>query len=360
MSIRDTAMQKLEEALEETTDEAAPDGGAAAADIGTPEGTRDEPLSDDTDSPPDEAASSADEEAAEAAADAAEDALPDDATDEEREAARDEAREDFFVGRYKTREDAEQGIAEQKLTIDRLNSERNQLTRELEETRAARQEEPQEIDLPTWDAWAQEQVEAGIGEQAALQALEHGGYAGWEVLMKHWLASEDPQERAQATIHNNGMIMEIASARAAAAANERANQPTEADLQAQAHSIAKQKYPDIDDFTAEMSKVVTEMPEDEAAFLKSLIDEKGVAGRAQVLRMVYLEAKNRDGGAKVETAKAERQRRRVSEDRATTEATTSSSEGTRASRTPPPAAEAYAIERKRGLRERQSLPQLEE
>jgi hypothetical protein len=305
--------------------------------------------------------------AAEEAGQAAVDALPETATQEEQDAVRAQAEEEYFVGTYKTKEDAERGFEEKNLTIDRLYSEVNDLKQQISE---AKEEAPAEvkIDPVVWDNWAAEQVAAGNGEQAALAALREVGYSGYEIVMRNWLAvtendemtaEEAARERAEAIMFKDAVLLEMTEARATSVAQQQDAKPDSAEAQNQAHAIALAKYPDLDQYTAEMRAEVEQMQPEDRAFLKQLAED-GVEGSARALEMVFLRAKAKKGPSSQERAQAAETRRRIaSEDAATLAATTSTSEGV-ATRTPPPRIVDYALERKRGIRERQNLPPLEE
>lgn len=298
------------------------------------------------------------QEAAEEAADAAADALGEDATEEEREAARQEARDEFFLGTYKTKDDAEKGLREKDDTINRLFSERDRLLREADERRQQEEQQPEEIDLPAWEQWAADQVAAGAGENGAMAALREGGYDGYQVYLRHWMTATnedgepDAEARAQAVLYNNEVVMSIAEVRAAAAAERARRQPSAKEATEQANELVRTKRPDFDEYGEAMTQVVSELPAEDLRYLKSLT-ESGVEGQAKALDIVYLEAKAR--GPKTSAAQqVERNRRKASAAAATVAATSVTAEGT-SSRTPPPAAEAEGIRRKQGIRARQNL-----
>lgn len=305
---------------------------------------------------PEEAAAAAE------AADEAEAALPDDATDEEREAARAEAEDEFYAGTYKTREEAEKGIAEQNATITRLFAERDQALRAAEEAQQ-QPEEPDELDVPAWDAWAQSAVENGEGHLGAIEALKNGGYEGYQLYMRHWLSATDEngdpdaRQRTAATLFNNDMILEIAEVRSAAAAQAQRQTPSATESLVEAQEIVRAKYPDLDNYGDAMAEVITGMSAGDTQFLRGLA-ESGLEGKARAIEMVLLQAKTRGPNPSARARQVERQRRASSADAATLAATTSSAEGAPA-RTPPPETEQIAQDRKAGLRARQSLPPLE-
>lgn len=284
-------------------------------------------------------------EAATAAADAAEDELPDDATDEERAAARAAAEEGFYAGRYKTREDAEAGIAEKDATIQRLHNERDQLKAELEKRGEPEPAaEATAIDRPAWKEWASTRIEAVEdpvqAEALALQALTEGGYDGYEVLLEAWLEAEDPSVRARATIFNNQMMMEIADQRARVAAQpalDSSEKRTTTDEAAAARAQIMAKRTDFADYEDEMSEVVKTLDEPTRAMLTEMAG-RGVEGKAQALDYVYLEARVSKDTRKTTARATERAQRRASADADKLGATTSTSEAT-PSRTPLTAAE---------------------
>ena len=298
---------------------------------------------------------------AEAAADAAAAALPEDATDEEIETARQEARDEFYVGRYRTKEAAEAGLAEKDSTIERLFADKANLERQLREAneRQEQQEqqgEPESLDLPAWEQWAADAVEGGAGERGAMEALREGGYDGYRIYARHWLASEDPQERAAALDFNNEVIMQVAEVRAAAAAERARAQPSASEESEQAARLASSWHTDYGEYSEKMTEIASSLSDEDASFLRRLAND-GVEGKARALEHLYFRAKAASPPAqKTETAEAiERRRRKASADAATLAATTPTAEGT-TSRTPPPsAAEQAGIDRKKSFRQRQSL-----
>lgn len=303
------------------------------------------------------------EEAAEEAADEAAEALGEDATEEEREQARQAARDEFYAGTYRTREEAEKGIAEKDETLKRLFSEKNTLEQRLAAVEAERAQQARELDTPEWEQWAQEQVASGAGEAGAMTALEHGGYDGYQIYLRHWMnatdedGNPDADARAEALLYNNEVVMSIAEVRAAAAAERQRQQPSAQDEIGEAAALAKARYPDLDEYADKMAEVVTTLPDDDIQFLRRLA-EQGVQGKAKATEILYLQA--RAMSQSTDNAKqVERRRRKASADAATLAATSLTAEGT-AARTPPPATEQAALDRKRGLRERQNLPPLDE
>ncbi len=372
-SIFDAAMAKL-------NGEEPPEGAASAGEatpdepIGTDDGAAPDALEPDVvgaDEAPADAAPSDEptEEETAAAADAAAEALGPDATDEERQEARDEvyARTPFRT--YASREEVEADLEAKERLIGKHGTRLDEMQRKLDDLEQQRQEEaaqPQQLNLPEWEQWAQEQVAGGAGEAGAMAALEEGGYEGLQVYLRHWLTvaesetmteQQAAQQRAQAVLFNNEIIMQIAETRAAAAAEAKRQEPTAQDLSVQAHEIVKAKYADLDEYADAMAEVVTNMSDEDAAFLRD-IGQDGVRGRAKVLELVYREAKQSGATRKQKAQKVADARVDASAEAATLAATTSTTEGI-AARTPPPAAEQVGLDRKRGLRERQGLEPLE-
>jgi hypothetical protein len=268
---------------------------------------------------------------AQAIADAVED-LPEDATAEERQEAEDRAVEDFYAGRYKTREEAERGIAEKDDTIQRLHRERAELRQQLEAAAAEQAAVP--LDTRAWQEWAEEQVESGAGQQGALEALREGGYEGYQIYLKAWL--EDDEGRADAVLFNNAMMMEIAQ-RAPAPEPERT--PQEEAVAARA--LALQRRPDLVEYEDDMAAVVDQLAPETREWLKEEA-QSGVEGKARALEYLYLEARAGRAPRREAAQKRENARRRSSATAAKVDATVTSSEATPV-RTPLSEAEQEAL-----------------
>lgn len=245
-----------------------------------------------------------DEEGAAAAADEAIAELGEDATEEERETAAREAAAEFYAGRYKTREEAEEGIRQKDSTIGRLGQQVGQLRKEVEAAQEAAREqaaqEAEELDVPAWENWASTMVEQGAGEQGAIKALEEGGYAGYEIYLNRWLAARtdegeiDTTALAQATQFNNALMMEMAEQRAQQAVAERQaeQQPEQQapDVAAAARQIVLQRHPDIDEYEDKMTDIVHSLDPETRGWLAEQA-MSGAAGTARALEYVLLQAK---------------------------------------------------------------------
>jgi hypothetical protein len=272
---------------------------------------------------------------AEAAADAAEEALPDDATAEEVEEARANAESEFYLGTYRTREEAERGLAEKDALIGRHGQRIDEVTRQLEALQSEREavnETPEQLDVEAWQEWAEEKIETGAGAQGALQALTEGGNQGYEIYFKAWM--RDPDQAADAILFNDALKLEMAAQRAAIA-----SAPTPEQLEAQAESdrLAAQaaveaRRPDLNEYRDAMAAVVDDLPQERLDWLRAQA-ESGREGAELALEWLYLEARVHRAGPVSAAAEAERKQRAASADRAKLSATTSSAEAT-PSRTP--------------------------
>lgn len=292
-----------------------------------------------------------------AAADAAEDALPEDATEEEIEAARAKAEEEFYVGRYKTREEAEKALEEKDRTTREALQRAARAEKEMEEMRAAAAEAAQQpLDEESWEEWASESVEEGKGEEAALAALQTGGYEGYAIVLKHWMRA-DP---GAAMVFNNLVAEERAAARANAERSA-ARTPEDDVLDrnreaAAARAKVAEKYPDYAEVEEIMDEVVDSLDDETRAWMREQ-SEQGVAGKARVLDYLYLAGRSTKTTKKALATKTERKQRRTSADAAIVSATVAAAEGT-AAHTPPSEAEREGNRRKNVLRKRTGQPLL--
>jgi hypothetical protein len=165
--------------------------------------------------------------------------------------------------------------------------------------------------------------------------------------------TSDPREISKAIKFNNEVVMSQAEVRAAAAAQRERQTPSSEDETAQAESLVKAKYGDLDDYKDDMTAVVDRLSDADRIWLRQLA-ESGVEGKERAIEHVYLAAKAARPSNSAKAREAEKARRRTSAEAATLAATSPTAEGT-STRTPPPAAEAEGLRRKRGLRERMNL-----
>jgi len=335
--------RKIDEALGEDAEgaaaEEAPEGGAEgsvgqSADAGQDDGAigdsgQEVGLAAEAE---DAAAPSTDErdEQGRTASEAAEEAvaaLPEDATEEEREAAREDAKEEFYAWRYKTREETERGIAEANKTLQRQFQENAELRRELEAAyEIASAEQPQQLDRRQWEQWAEEEVENGGGQQAALLALQEGGWPGYEIFMRAWLSSEEPRQRAEAVLFSNAMAVEIGTARAEASfapERERVRQITGQDESAEAQRMVAARRPDLPEYEDAMVAIVDELDPQTREYLQWQATQ-GVEGKARTIDYLYLEAKSRTSPRRAEAQRIADERASASGASAKTRATVAS------------------------------------
>lgn len=254
-------------------------------------GTPDAPVAD-------EVQVEADRLAATEAADKAEGELPADASQEEIDAARAQAAEEFYVGRYKTRAEAEDAFAEKDRVLNESLRERAELRQQLRDQEAARleqeQQEPQQIDVPVWEQWADQQVAAGRAEQAALEAIQTGGVAGYNVLLRSWMnavdedGEPDTRARTDAVIFNNDFVMESARIRAQQAVepvlDDRSERNGREDAQ-DAEAIIKSEIKDWSKLEPHMDTALEALTPGDREYLKELAGQ-GVTGKVQALRFV--------------------------------------------------------------------------
>lgn len=313
--------------------------------------------------PPDIESTPTPEEAAgaEAAADAAEEALPEDATDEEREQARAEAEAEFYVGRYKTREEAEKGLAEKDAMIGRLGQQAGEAQRQLEALQQeidARPEQPEELDTEAWEEWSQGEVASGAGHNGALAALKEGGYAGYQIYLKSWMA--DPEQAADAMLFNNALVVEMAEQRAAIASAPTPEQQERqhADERLAAQQAVMARRPDMEQYQEAMGEVLDNLPQERLDWLRAQT-ESGREGMELALEWLYLEARVHKSTPVQAAADAERRQRTASAEAAKLAATTSSAEGT-PTRTPLTEAEKAGLAVKNRNRVAWGLEPLEE
>lgn len=285
-------------------------------------------------------------------------------TDEEQEAVDEmtpEEQEAFYVGRYKTREAAEEGLREKDLTIDRLFKELNDRRTEEDNPEQA---QPQPLDTEAWHEWASGEVERGSGINGAVTALQSGGPQGYDIYLTHWMASEDLNERAQAVSFNNEVQRILAEQRALSAVSplidERRRMAGTEEAE-QARIEVATKFSDFDDMQEEMDKLVNEdgaLPQDTKVWLAQMASS-GLEGKTRAWEYLYLAARAQREPRRARADTAEQKRRRSSGDAAKVAATVSTSEGTGA-RTPASPAEQRVLQRKQELRKEWGLDPLEE
>jgi hypothetical protein len=270
--------------------------------------------------------------------------------------------EDFYVGRYKSKEEAERGLAEKDKTIAQLFRERAERVGETQQ-QAQQTGEPQ-LDIPAWHEWASEAVENGDGMEGAMAALERGGAAGFDVYMAHWLQVEDEESRAQAYAFNQEVQRQYAAQTALAAVSpvvqqlQTNNAPNEAEA---AKTVVAARYPDFNELQDDMDRLISDpnVLDDSTKNWLTQLAGQGMEGKARAWEYLYLTASATRAPQRAKAAKVERERRKTSADAAKVAAAVSSSEGSSV-RTPLSEAELAVIRKKNGIRERAGLPLLPE
>lgn len=321
--------------IEDDPGAAAPEDDSSE-DTGQPAETADEPApAPDGESAPEAAAEETDDEGRtveQATAEALED-LPADATAAEREQAQADAVEQFYVRNYKTREEAEAGYAEKDRTLAESLRDRAELRRQVEELEAMVTEEPasgqEPLDTREWQQWAEETVEQGGGKDQALLALQEGGWPGYEIFMRSWLASEEPQQRAEAILFSNQMAIEIGAARAEASfapERERIAKDIELEERVSAQREAARRRPDLGEYEDEMQALVDELDDGTKAWLRDQVTGGGLEGKVRAIDYLYLEAKSRRNGSRSEAQRVADARSTTSGAAARTRATVASAQ----------------------------------
>lgn len=279
--------------------------------------------------------------------------------------------EEFYVGRYRTKEEAESGIREQHHTIERLFRERYQREQQAQQQQQQQaqqqgeQGEQPKLDADTWHEWASQAVEEEQGVQGAMAALEKGGPQGYDIYVAHWLESEDPEQRATAIAFNNEVQRQFAAMHARAAVQPQPPQQVSngeiPDDPQVAQRVVAARFADFDELIPEMDRLMAAedgLGDDTKRWLVDLAEEGGT-GKARAWEYLYHTAKATRLPVREQTVKKERQRRKVSADADKLAATVSSSEGA-STRTPLSEAEQAVIRRKNGIREKAGLPLLPE
>jgi hypothetical protein len=348
--------RKRAEALGETIEEETPD--APPEEEPEPEPAEREGEPEEAPPPGEEGEGEDEEDAAAAAADAAEAELGEDATEEEISEARQAATDEFYVGRYKTREEAERGIAENHETTARLFQEINELKQQLAEPEP--EPGPEQLDVRAWQEQAAEMVATGVGRDGALAFLREGGHEGYDIYLREWVKSEDPAQLAEALSFNTDYTVETARA----AAQQVAAPALERDSQARSREEAEAAYgqlasirSDLPEMRAAMDEIVDELDEGTRRWLTDQA-QSGLEGKLRSLDYVYLAAKANGGSRATEAQRVENARRVTSSDRAKVRGTVSSAEGTTA-RTSLSATEQYVLDRKNGLRRQLGLAEID-
>jgi hypothetical protein len=281
--------------------------------------------------------------------------------EEELEPGEEEAEEgDFYVGRYRDKESAEQGMREKDLTIDKLYRELHERNQAIEQALQQREFGQPQLDEEQWHSWAEEAVSNGVGPDGAMQALEAGGMDGYNIYLGHWM--NDEEDRARALAFNNMVMFSFAEQRASMQqqAFQEQRAPTEEAQLARQRAAAM--YPDFDEYSEAMDRIADVnnglLPEQTRQWLTDLA-KKGLEGKTQAWDYLYQAAKATNAPNRRRAQEAERKQRRASGDRAKTQAMVSSAEGT-PTRTPLTEAELTEIRYKNRLRERWDLPLLPE
>jgi len=265
--------------------------------------------------------------------------------------------EDFYLGRYRTREAAEEGLAEKDRTIDRL-------FRELHARGGESEPQPGEqgIDVGAWHEWAAEAVEGGAGAAGAIEAIRTGGPDGYAVYLQHWLS--EPDQTAEAMLFNNDYQQQMAAmvARQAAAPLLAERAARDAKIEGdQAKQMVEAQIPDFAEYEADINQLLTEdtglIPADTMAWLTDLATNHGLQGKVTAWQNLYIVARSARAPARKRAQQTERAARRQSGDAARVAATVSTAEGS-ATRTPMTARQRTETEIRNSLRREWGMPEI--
>ena len=280
--------------------------------------------------------------------------------DEEEEPEAEVEEEDFYVRRYRTREEAERAYEEKDATIDRLYKELHERGQQIEQALQQRQAE-QPLDTEAWQEWASEAVEQGAAEQGALEALRTGGREGYNIYLGAWM--NDEEQRGRALAFHTEVTLSLAEQTAVMQTaplleQQRPSATEEAEL---AKARVAARYEDFDQYAEARDRLIQEdgaLPEETKAWLADLARE-GLEGKMKAWDYLHLAAVATGAPSRRRAQAAERKQRKASADRAKVAATVSSAEGTQ-TRTPLPEADLAVIRQKNVLREKWDLPLLPE
>jgi hypothetical protein len=178
------------------------------------------------------------------------------------------------------------------------------------------------------------------------------------------LRAEDEEERTQALVLNNKVQRAFAEQRVLQQLQAQPQQPQQVGPTEEAQ-LAKQRvaevYPDFNEYTEQMDRLVTEdglLPEDTRTFLADLA-RTGFEGKMRAWDYLYVAAKAIGAPSRRKAQEVERKRRKTSSDRAKVAAMVSRAEGA-PTRTPLNEAEERELNYRNQLRERWNLPLVEE
>jgi len=279
--------------------------------------------------------------------------------EEEPEEITDAELEEFYVGRYQTKEAAEEGLAEKDRTIDRLFQELH----ERDQQQPQEEQGPAQLDMPAWHQWAEQAVAEGQGISGAMEALRTGGPEGYDIYLAHWLS--DPEQVPQAQAFNNQVMRQMATNQAMQAVTPLMQREQERMIEDEAEVaklIASDGKDDFEELQPEMDRLVREqglLPEQTKQRLAAMAQQGGVEGKVHAWEYLYMAASAAKGKNRAKAQRVEDGRRRAAADRAKVAATVSTSEGA-VTRTPRSEAESYVVQKKNAIRQRLGQPLIEE
>ena len=285
----------------------------------------------------------------------------DDADSDEQEGQDEEPTEAFYVGRYKTKEAAEEGFAEKDRTIDRLFKELHE--RQAYQPQVEQQPQQPQFDANEWNEWAEQAVAQGQGVTGAMAALENGGAAGFDIYLAHWM--NDPDQRGQALAFNNEVQRQYAARHAVAAVQPLVEQQRqqaalgEADMARQTAQNTREDFAEYEDEIHRIASGENDvLPAETRQCLTGLAQQGGAEGKAFVWDYLYLTAKATTAESRARAQREERKQRRASADQRKLAATVSSAEGASVRTPPMTEAESRVIQKRNAIRKRLGQPLL--
>ena len=262
--------------------------------------------------------SPAEVEEGEEAGEAAEPELPAEVEEEpEVEPEAQEEEGDFFVLRYKNREEAERGYAEKEATTQRANQRAaaaEQRQAELEEQLAAFQQYQQQsvqIDPNEWMEWAQESLQYVTPDQVWQRAWDEGGPTAADVVIQAMYISDNPAVRRYATQYDNALGRAFEQQEQAPEL-ERQRQERAAQGYAQEAVSARaemiRRHPDYEQAEDEMISFLTSLDDNDRVILEQVAQAGGTVGKIHALSYLYNAVRSETPERLVEARVAERKK----------------------------------------------------
>jgi len=213
------------------------------------------------------------------------------AAEEEEETEAEEPVEDgFFIARYKSREEAERGLAEKDATIQRLYDERNQQL----QYQQPEPEGPVQIDVEQWIEWAGEEIQRRDPREVFAEAVSHGGEDAGFLVIDAMYATGEPSMMREATTLATDYRMAYAQAVESQQRAPEIQRQQQAEVQrqaVQARAAMVNAYPDYEQVEAEMNSLVDSLDSQTRVILEE-VSKAGEEGKRFVLWTLYNAARS--------------------------------------------------------------------